>query len=362
MFFAPVPKQPTDRRKRAVPHAAALVAERLEARRLLAFSASVNFQPAGAVVPAGYLADTGASYANRGNGFTYGWTAANAAAARERHATSDQRFDTLIHTTGKAWEISVPNGTYNVTLTAGDPSYFDSKYAFSAEGILAMSGTPNSGNRFISAVKTVTVNDGKLTIADAAGAINNKLAFLDIEAGPASPPPPPTGDVPVVPATIQAEDFKSFFDTTAANLGGQYRSTAVDVITASEGGYAVGYTAAGEWLSYTVNSPAAGTFALDLRYAVGGAGGVAHVEVDGSDVTGPIAMGGTGGWQSWRTLTKSGIAIAAGQHTLRIVFDKSNSSGGIANLNWVRLATSGTVTPTVSVAATDSSAVESGNT
>ena len=39
---------------------------------LLAFTALVNFQPAGASIPSGYIADTGAEYGAR-NGFTYGW-------------------------------------------------------------------------------------------------------------------------------------------------------------------------------------------------------------------------------------------------------------------------------------------------
>src|SRR3954468_22802021 len=101
--------------------------EQLESRRLLAFALNVNFQPAGVSVPAGYVADTGATYANRGNGFSYGWKASPASASRDRNnsASPDQRYDTLIHTQmygNRTWELSVPNGTYAVHLVAGDPS------------------------------------------------------------------------------------------------------------------------------------------------------------------------------------------------------------------------------------------------
>src|SRR5687767_5774400 len=88
------------RRGRRLAQAARSVVEALEQRTLLAFTALVNFQPASAAVPGGYVADTGAVFADRGNGFSYGWDANNAAQTRDRNngASPDQRYDTLIHT------------------------------------------------------------------------------------------------------------------------------------------------------------------------------------------------------------------------------------------------------------------------
>src|SRR5688500_9623666 len=79
--------------------AGAVWAEPLEARFLLAFSANVNFQPAGAAVPAGYVADVGLPFGSRGNGLSYGWNADNSAHTRDRNAgnSPDQRYDTLTH-------------------------------------------------------------------------------------------------------------------------------------------------------------------------------------------------------------------------------------------------------------------------
>src|SRR5687768_17539168 len=83
------------------------VHESLESRLLLSVSltadgyfAKVNFQPAGAAVPAGYVADVGLVYGDRGNGLSYGWDATNTAATRDRNAANspDQRYDTLTHT------------------------------------------------------------------------------------------------------------------------------------------------------------------------------------------------------------------------------------------------------------------------
>src|SRR5262245_46127413 len=126
--------------------------ESLEGRRLLhggLFDLHVNFQPAGAVTPPDYLADTGAVYGARGNGYTYGWDASNTVATRERNVNADQRYDTFIHTQAfgtRTWEVDVPNGLYTVHVVAGDPSYYDSVYKINVEGVLTVNGTPTSGN------------------------------------------------------------------------------------------------------------------------------------------------------------------------------------------------------------------------
>src|SRR5213076_1522282 len=65
-----------------------------------------------------------------------------------------------------------------------------SVYKFNVEGILTLNGTPTAQNHWIEGTKTVTVSDGKLTITNASGAVNNKLDFIEVT--PTSPPPPPT--------------------------------------------------------------------------------------------------------------------------------------------------------------------------
>ena len=56
----------------------------------------VNFQPASATVVPGYMVDGGLVYADRGNGYSYGWTVDNSAQARDRNVNSDQRLDTMV--------------------------------------------------------------------------------------------------------------------------------------------------------------------------------------------------------------------------------------------------------------------------
>jgi YVTN family beta-propeller protein len=146
----------------------------------------INFQPTGAAVPAGYLRDDGAAFANRGNGYSYGWNVSNTSGTRDRNSSRspDQRYDTLNHMQksggARSWEIAVPNGSYQVVVVSGDASHFDSVFRVNVEGILTVSGTPNTNTRWIAGTNTVTVSDGRLTVSNGAGASNNKICFIDI--------------------------------------------------------------------------------------------------------------------------------------------------------------------------------------
>jgi hypothetical protein len=148
---------------------------------------NINFQPADAAVPTGYLPDSGLPYADRGNGFSYGWDGENGGGARDRNspASPDQRYDTLVamqYSGNRTWEIAVPNGMYTVRVVAGDPDYYDSShiYRINVECALIVNGIPSSGQRWVEGTQTVSVSDGKLTISNALGSSYNTLSFLEI--------------------------------------------------------------------------------------------------------------------------------------------------------------------------------------
>jgi hypothetical protein len=154
-----------------------------------AFSVKINFQDSPATVPDGYLPDKGREYADRGNGYTYGWSAKNAT-GRDRDAANspDQRYDTLVMMQKAdtcnpcTWEISLPNGAYRVRVVMGDPVYVNSVYRLNVEGVLAVDGTPSEGAHWLEGTVEVTVADGRLTLSNADGAVNNKIAFVEITA------------------------------------------------------------------------------------------------------------------------------------------------------------------------------------
>ena len=89
---------------------------------------------------------------------------------------------------GYVWEIAVPSGEYIVQIVAGDAGYADSIYRINVEGLLVVYGTPPAACR-VTGTANVTVRDGKLTIENAPGAVNNKIDFVDITSiGPATEP------------------------------------------------------------------------------------------------------------------------------------------------------------------------------
>ena len=169
----------------------------------------------------------------------------------------------------------------------------------------------------------------------------------------AGTPPPGSGSTPfggtpwAVPGTIQAENFDdggqfvAYYDTTAGNKGGAYRSTDVDIQPAVDvdGAYNIGWTKAGEWLKYTINVSQTGTYPFVVRVANVGTGGSFHAEIDGVNKTGSIAVPDTGDWQAWQTVTVANVSLAAGPHVLRVVFDAAGTGGGVGNYNWFAFGT-----------------------
>jgi beta-xylosidase len=149
------------------------------------------------------------------------------------------------------------------------------------------------------------------------------------------------GTAHLIPSRIEAEEYDFGGEGLAyheanenGNEGGStFRNDEVDVEETQDvgGGYNVGYILRGEWLEYTVNVAASGTYDLDVRVAADGTNKSFHIEMDGVDVTGPINVPNTGGWQTWQTVTVNNIQLTAGQQVMRVVFDSD-----YMNLNYIQ--------------------------
>lgn len=134
-----------------------------------------------------------------------------------------------------------------------------------------------------------------------------------------------------VPGRFQAEDYTDFFDTTAGNSGGEYRTDDVDIQVCAEGGYNVGWIATGEWLAYDVEVARTGTYGVIARVASGVGGAKKfHIEVDGVNQTGTVSFTAAPGWQSFFGVIVPNLRLTAGPHEIRLVVE----SGGF-NLNWL---------------------------
>lgn len=87
----------------------------------------INFQPKNVQAPAGYVADTGLEFGDRGNGYYYGWSRDVQPFTRKRRLHPNVIYDTLIpfryNISSWNWSIVLPNGKYKLNLGMGDIAY-----------------------------------------------------------------------------------------------------------------------------------------------------------------------------------------------------------------------------------------------
>ena len=139
-------------------------------------------------------------------------------------------------------------------------------------------------------------------------------------------------------STVQAEDYilggegTAYHDSDPTNNGGQYRPLdGVDIENTYDtgGGYDIGWTGAGEYLKYTVNVAAAGTYAVSFRVAdpngpaVGQPSGDSFHLLNSANVslTGPVSVPDTGGYQNWADTTPVNVTLKKGVQTLEMYED-----------------------------------------
>jgi fibronectin type 3 domain-containing protein len=156
----------------------------------------------------GYLDDYGDAYADRGNGYSYGWDTDLTGSGRWAKLASspDLRYDTQIFAylpdpPAHFWEIDLANGLYQVHIVSGEPNSISSTYQWDVEGWVSLAKTPTITSLWQDFVLTTKVEDGKLTITSGPNASNNKICFVDIY--PAAPQPNTITTQPASQTTLQ---------------------------------------------------------------------------------------------------------------------------------------------------------------
>src|SRR6201994_1769484 len=146
------------------------------------------------------------------------------------------------------------------------------------------------------------------------------------------------GTAAAVPGTVQAANYDTggqgvAYNVTSANgSANSYRSDGGDLETPADtqdtgaggGAYDIGWTTAGQSFNYTVNVATAGTYTVSFRlsspYGITDALHIANSA--GTNLTGPVAVPNTGGYENWATVTAS-ITLKAGQQTLTVDQDSN---------------------------------------
>ena len=284
-----------------------------------AIDVKVNFNAEDGEQPSGYLLDFGQAYGLRtradqaSSTYSYGWVEAadgttpldlsggQRGNGRDRGTSqTDQRLNTLVHMqaddivadgdsfSGVAvegvWEIAVPNGTYQVTVAAGDPNANDyakdpEVHAINVEGVQAIApfappGTVGADAQHRTATLNVTVNDGKLTV-DADGGTNTKIDYIDILT---TDPSSGTPDGSVSPAELIYSGIKN--STSAA------KSSPSSITVTNTGDGAL--TLSGS--SFTGTNPGAFTLTTSLPLTVSANGSAAlNVQFTPGNATGALS-------------------------------------------------------------------------
>ena len=228
------------------------------------------------------------------------------------------------------------NETVRLTATASDPDGSVSQVDFYAGDLLigSVSSAPYSVDwsrmnpGVYSLIAVATDNKGIITTSSPVS-----VTIRAVQA-------PFNGAAHMIPGRIEAEEYDLGGEGLGyheANTNGNegkapFRNDEVDIEETGDddGVYNVGYILEGEWLQYSVEVLASGVYDLNLRMAAEGSGKTLHVEMDGVDVTGPIQVPNTGGWQVWETVTVRDVNLTAGEHVMRIVFGSD-----YMNLNYV---------------------------
>lgn len=151
------------------------------------------------------------------------------------------------------------------------------------------------------------------------------------------------GKPQTIPGKIEAEHYDegpagvAYSDVEKKNLGEPYRKdTEVDIEKRSDAsnGHGVGWTRKGEWLHYTVSVKSAGKYNVIMPVASNGKGGRFHFEIDGKDISGPISVPDTGGWDKLKVITHKGLPLTKGVQTIRVVMDEQGPSGSIGDIDY----------------------------
>ncbi|MDX6256616.1 MAG: hypothetical protein QOJ11_2950 [Frankiales bacterium] len=228
--------------------------------------AQISFGKADITPPAGYTVDSGQAYtAARG----YGWV--NLADGNPQDLTANTRYswnktqgyNTLIYmqtggsAAGGRWEYAVPNGTYDVTVTAGDArsndgvNYccLDATNRITVEGVLAVNDyKATAAQPLITQTVTVAVTDGKITL-DPIGGINTKFDRVVIATSTGTPQPV----TPVITSVTPAQAATQVALNAAVSLG---VSQPVDLTTVNAANFTL--TGPGGVVAGNYNADAAG--------------------------------------------------------------------------------------------------------
>jgi len=157
------------------------------------------------------------------------------------------------------------------------------------------------------------------------------------------PQAPYGGSAHAVPGKIELEEYdvggngQAYYDTdagTKVDPAPNFRTDEdvdIEICSDTGEGYNLGWTAAGEWLEYTVNVQKTGSYDIVLRASTDGDGKTVSLSANGVTLANDVAITNTLGWQEWTDITIPDIELEAGEQVLRLTIGESD----FVNLNYM---------------------------
>ncbi|MFL5747583.1 MAG: beta-1,3-glucanase family protein, partial [Niastella sp.] len=134
-------------------------------------------------------------------------------------------------------------------------------------------------------------------------------------------------------SSLKVETNSSFFSTVIQAEDYTYMAgIQTEATTDAGGGLNVGYIDAGDWMSYNVTIPVAGSYRIIYRVASANTGTTLRLEKDaGATQLGSVTIPNTGGWQNWTNVAHD-VTLPAGTYSIGI----ATATGGF-NINYLTI-------------------------
>ena len=157
----------------------------------------------------------------------------------------------------------------------------------------------------------------------------NDEIYLTAAAQDTIPPEPYKGVRAVIPGKVEVENYdegkanRAYRDSDRENEGGVYREDGVDIVQLDSAdaskGYAIGYTADGEWLRYSVDVKEAGDYTVHANMATNADDVGIQLFIDDVAVTDTILAAKGEDWSTYSSVAANISGLTAGEHVLKMV-------------------------------------------
>ncbi|WP_341835886.1 carbohydrate-binding protein [Chitinophaga pollutisoli] len=134
-----------------------------------------------------------------------------------------------------------------------------------------------------------------------------------------------------IPGNIFATEFdfglpnESYYDSDEGNKANGkaehrvFEGPDCEKVNEMPGTYAISHGVKGEWLTYSVDVKQDGDYQIVFRTSGTGAAGKLRLEMDGTDITGTVAVPVTGAYGTYKDFNGPVVHLTAGRHILKYV-------------------------------------------